>query len=463
MLNVVIVMLDTMRKDHLSCYGAKDIDTPNFDKLAEKSVRFLEAFPESLPTIPVRRALHTGIRTFPFKDYVAKKGDLSKLPGWQPIPEDQITVAEIMSHNGYRTAMISDTYHLFKPSMNFHRGFQAWQWVRGQECDFYASAKKRIVNPENYLTDKMKGWGVERILYQYLMNTFGRNQEEDYFVSKVFTKAIRWVEENYDEAPFFLVIDSFDPHEPWDPPQKYVNDQNYKGKEIILPKYGKTDYLNEEELRHMQSLYAGEVKMVDYWFGEFLQKLDKLDLMNKTIIFLVSDHGHLIGEHNLTGKIPWALYPELMDIPFIFYHPDGVAKGKEVKGYVYHHDILPTLVDLLNLKHSNPFDGLSILPLINEPSNWPRSYATSAFKDYFWFHDNEFSLIIHASGKNPMLFDLKTDPKNEVNIADRNPETAKNIWNLIISDAGGEIPIYEEQRESEAGEWYQPDLWKIEE
>ena len=80
-MDVIVVMLDSLRKDHVGCYGNDWIHTPNIDKLAKESVVFTRAFPEALPTIPVRRAMHTGMRAFPNTGYVPKKGDNVKIPG----------------------------------------------------------------------------------------------------------------------------------------------------------------------------------------------------------------------------------------------------------------------------------------------------------------------------------------------------------------------------------------------
>jgi arylsulfatase A-like enzyme len=95
--NVVLVLLDSLRADHVGCYGRVPTAegwtcrTPAIDALAAEGIRFTRASPEALPTIPVRRALHTGQRTFPFRDWVPQKGDTVRAYGWQRIPEEQVT------------------------------------------------------------------------------------------------------------------------------------------------------------------------------------------------------------------------------------------------------------------------------------------------------------------------------------------------------------------------------------
>ncbi|MFP4073600.1 MAG: sulfatase-like hydrolase/transferase, partial [Actinomycetota bacterium] len=100
-MNVIVVVLDTLRKDYVGAYGNEWVMTPTLDEIAARGTRFARVVPESLPTIPVRRALHTGMRTFPFRDVERHRGDTVGLLGWQRIPERQTTLAEMLSQSGY--------------------------------------------------------------------------------------------------------------------------------------------------------------------------------------------------------------------------------------------------------------------------------------------------------------------------------------------------------------------------
>src|SRR5215203_4576981 len=119
-----------------------------------------------------------------------------------------------------------------------------------------------------------------------------------------------------ENRPFFLMADCYDPHEPWDPPEEYVSlyDEGYKGKEPLDDNYGSDDYLTDRQLLRMRALYAAEVTMMDRWLGKFIERAHELGVMEKTLFVVVSDHGHLLGEHGYTGKLAYALYPELTDI-----------------------------------------------------------------------------------------------------------------------------------------------------
>ncbi len=143
-MNIVLVVFDSLRKDCVGCYNPPSwgkVKTPHLSTLANESYVMTRAFPESLPTLPARRALYTGQRAYPFANanFRLKGDDIGSGPGWGPIPEDQDTIAELLQKNGYRTCLISSLYHEFKPSKNFWRGFDQWDFVRGKETDPYKS------------------------------------------------------------------------------------------------------------------------------------------------------------------------------------------------------------------------------------------------------------------------------------------------------------------------------------
>ena len=118
---------------------------------------------------------------------------------------------------------------------------------------------------------------VERVA-QYVRNASLRRSEADYFAPQVFTQAVRWLEQHHAGGPFFMHLDVFDPHEPWDPPQHYVDryDPDYDGPAIINPITGDSNRYSAAELRHIRALYAGEVTMVDRWLGWLLNAVDSL-------------------------------------------------------------------------------------------------------------------------------------------------------------------------------------------
>jgi arylsulfatase A-like enzyme len=461
--NVVLVLLDSLRADHVGCYGRGPTAegwtcrTPSLDALAAEGIRFTRAFPEALPTIPVRRAVHTGTRTFPFRDWVPQKGDTVRAYGWQRIPEDHVTLAETLQAAGYRTAFISDAFHQFKPSMNFHRGFDHWQWIRGQERDpIGPTGRISETDVDARLTDDSRKTGPRALLQQYLANALERRHEEDWQAPKVFLAASRWVEENVGtDKPFFLLIDSFDPHEPWDPPRYYTDlyDPGYEGTEVITPKYGASDYLTAAELRHMRALYAGEVTMTDRWLGHFVDQLRATGVLDDTLLIVTADHGHQLGEHGLTGKISWGLHPELMDVPLIVRRPGGDGAGTTCDALAQAHDLAPTILAALGVAPVVEMQGLDALAVAAGTAP-PREYATCGFNNYVWCRDARWVYIARNDGAEAKLYDVVADPDHREDVASANPRVVAEMRRRIVADAGGEpLPVYDQQSIM-AREWY---------
>ena len=458
--NIILVLTDSLRKDYVGCYGNGWIRTPNIDRLAKESVMYTKAYPESLPTIPVRRAVYTGKRVFPFEPArrVKKGTPWIVQAGWQPLSDEDMALSEVFKAAGYRTALIGDNYHLFEPGMNFNRGFDEWIFIRGQEWDKYRSAQ--LVSDdelEKHLTPKLKGTSVERLLRRYLSNVRFRRSEEDCFAPQTFREAVRWLEENRDAERFLLVLEPFDPHEPWDPPHEFVDmyDPGYQGKEVITPLYGPPDYLSERELKHMSAHYAGEVTLVDKWFGFFLEKFYELNLDKNTVLVFTSDHGHQLEEHNLTGKVSWGLYPELMDVPLLVRHPELVGAEEKVDEYVYNHDLFATVCQLAGVEHGLKVDGINVFDYVErEFAGSGRSHVTSGFGYYVMYRDDEYWFISDREGKEAQLYDLKVDPKLQKNIARECPELVEKFYRKIVEDAGGCLPKLE-PISLEAYVWYE--------
>ncbi|MCM8821576.1 MAG: sulfatase [Candidatus Omnitrophica bacterium] len=365
-MNIIIIVSDTLRRDHLGCYGNGWISTPNIDKFSRISLTFENTYIGSFPTVPNRRDLFTGRFTFTYTD-------------WSPLTAEEVVISEILEKQGYLSMFIADTPHTTAPGYNYQRGFSAWLKIRGQEGDPITTDPVDIKLP--CAPHKLRN--PERVK-QMLRNNLLRKSEEDYFCAQTMRQACMWLEKNYREK-FFLYVDTFDPHEPWDPPHYYVDmyDRNYDGEEVIYPVYGPCDYLTKREIKHIRAHYAGEVTLVDRWVGRLFQKIEDLDLLNNTIIVFTTDHGFYHGEHHLMGKSIITekyqglapLYEEVTQIPLIMYIPK--TKSRKIKGLVQIPDITATILDLVKAKHDVRMDGKSLLPLI-EKNKKIRNFAVSA-------------------------------------------------------------------------------------
>lgn len=371
-MNVIIIVSDTLRRDFLGCYGNNWVHTENIDKFAKSAIIFDNAYAGSFPTVPNRLDLFTGKFTFTYRD-------------WAPLPQNEVVLAEVLNKAGYMTMLIADTPHILKDGYNFQRGFYGWEWIRGQENDRHNTDPIDIKFP----CDPKKLRNPYDAVVHYLRNTSWRRYESDYFVAQTMETAIRWLEKNYKQERFFLYVDTFDPHEPWDPPRWYVDmyDPGYEGEEVIYPRYGPADYLTQEELKHMRALYAGEVTLVDRWVGRLLSKIEDLGLFDNTAVIFTTDHGFYHGEHNLTGKsiileeknyhglVP--LYEEVVHIPLIVKIPNTKG-GWRCGAFVQPPDIMPTILELLRIEDPGTMHGKSFLPIIKGEIKSIRDFAVTS-------------------------------------------------------------------------------------
>jgi arylsulfatase A-like enzyme len=287
-MNVILIISDTLRRDFLGCYGNEFIHTPYLDRFAEEAIVFDRAKSGSFPTVPCRNDIMTGRWSLAYKQ-------------WSPLDSEEAVLSEILNKAGYHTACFVDVPNAFSPGYNYQRGFQAWEVIRGQEIDKWKTTSKPIHLPCD--PKKLRFGG--KWTSQYLQNVSWRQVEEDYFPARTMRTAARWIEENIGN-PFFLYVDTFDPHEPWDPPQHYLaryEPNGYEGDEVIYPRYDRWEkFMTEKELQHCRNLYAGEVSLVDRWIGFLVERVQDLGLLDDTAIMVTSDHGFYLGEHKHIGK-----------------------------------------------------------------------------------------------------------------------------------------------------------------
>ncbi|MGH3087474.1 MAG: sulfatase family protein, partial [Rubrobacteraceae bacterium] len=235
---------------------------------------------------------------------------------------------------------------------------------------------------------------------------------------------------------------------PWDPPKKYVylyDDPDYDGPDPIAPNYGEDSWIGDRELERMRALYAGDVTMTDKWLGDFLNRMDDLGFLDNTLLIVISDHGVSLAEHGFTGKVAEALWPELTDIPFLIRHPEGMGAGETSDFHASIHDIAPTILSRVDLERPEQMTGQDLTPLLegNEPEQ-ERPHFTLGYDDHSWARDDEHILVCRSDGEGARLYDAKTDPNMDDDIASENREVVRRMFDeYILADAGGEpLPLY---------------------
>ena len=453
-MNFIVIVSDTFRRDHAGCYGNRWISTPHLDAFARTAQVFENAYSASFPTVPNRRDVMTGCFTAAYT-------------GWAPLTEKETVIAQVLSNAGYATAMVTDCPHILENGFYFDRGFQSWEWIRGQESDRWKTHPRRTESP----CDPRKIRGARNLAERHRRAVAARRYESDTFVAQTMTQAGEWLEDNYRDGPFFLYVDTFDPHEPWDAPQWYVERYNpgYTGEVVDYPHYARVEgYLSPEELKHCRALYAAEVTLVDRWTGRLLQKISDLNLLDDTLVIFTTDHGFLLGEHGIIGKslisepdltyIP--LYEEISHIPLIVHVPGGSAGRR--KAVVQPQDLMPTILELAHVPVPETVNGRSFAGVIQGGPDRHRDFAVSVpfigvetalatvWKGkwagilrpgkllkggkYVDKAIDGYEKVARAAGlEGEMLFDMARDPQQQRNLADKHPAVMAELRADLLS------------------------------
>jgi len=403
MKNAIVVMFDSLQFYYLGCYGNDWIKTPNMDRLAREGVLFENCYTEGLPTVPCRRAMHTGRYTLP-------------VAGWVPLSMEDTMISDLCWGRPIDTALIFDCPMYRQPKFGYTRGFDKVYFVHGHEMDheFYAKDPLYHYDPKDFISDVAVKGASEKLgaavlesqyheISSYLRQMQYWHSEEDRYVAVTMKKAVEYLEQVDRNKQFYLWIDSFDPHEPWNPPSVYMDfpcpyDVEYEGKDDFMPIMGDVDGIyTERELHHIRMLYAELVTVCDTWLGYLTQAMRRLGLEKDTLIMMVSDHGEPMGHgkhgHGIMRKIrPWP-YEELAHTPMIMRGP-GLPAGKRVAGFVSSVDVAPTICEWLGIGAHPKMQGKNLLPLALGEVDKVRDFAIAGYYNAGWaIYTEEWSYI----------------------------------------------------------------------
>ncbi|MBN2245020.1 MAG: sulfatase [Candidatus Aminicenantes bacterium] len=325
-LNIILVSIDTLRPDHLGCYGYEKATSPTIDRLAKEGVCFKSAFSSTTWTLPAHLAMLTSL-----PDLVHGVVSEAFL-----LDEKRITLAEMLKKEGYKTYGVF-TGPFLLPRWGFNQGF-----------DKYIDAT---------LYDKALE-GAE------MLNAAERGRTTPGAMEEV--KTILETNKNH---PFFLFLHLFDVHPDFDPPPPYdtLFDPDYSGdisgKDIMNnPKVNKD--IPARDLEHLQALYDGEIRFVDeQGITRLIELLSDNKLLDNTLLVITSDHGEEFFEHGVFGHRQ-NLFDTTLRIPLIFWCPQLFAGGRIVDQQVRIIDIMPTILDLVGAPQSPEGLGKSLVSLI---------------------------------------------------------------------------------------------------
>ncbi len=410
----------------LGCYGSTLIETPHIDRIAKEGMRFENSFCTNALCAPSRATLLTGT-------YSNVNGQLSNFdtgPDGRPsFAASQETMAKVFQRNGYQTGMVGK-WHL--PANPGETGFDYFVFKRGAGGPYY--------NPNGYLRNTSLGSTVIH--------------EESYpgYMTDNFTDfAIEGMKQF--KQPFFMMMQFFNDHRPFDPPHKY--EHLYDDKRIPEPGTFYDDYsmraapakearmriaympdfnppadLTERQRQQwnyqkFMGHFLGVLRSQDDNVGRLLKYLDESGLAENTIVIYTADHGFFMGDHGWFDKR--FMYEQAIRVPWMIRYPGHIKPGSVSTDWVVNIDNAPTALDLAGLPIPESMQGRSLRPLFegNVPSDWQKSF----YYHYYEFYDSEhwvlphygirtdrYKLISYYTVNEWELFDLEKDPDEMENL-----------------------------------------------
>ncbi|MFH1681988.1 MAG: sulfatase [Candidatus Eisenbacteria bacterium] len=405
----LFITIDTLRADHLGCYGYVRDTSPNIDALARSAVRFTHGIVQWPKTTPSFASIMTGI-------YANQTGVLRFCR--QGIHKRFFLMAEVLKENRYRTAAIVTNGNV-SSEFGFAQGF-----------DYYREVYKN--NPGSF---------VER--------------QRAVIVAD---RAVEWLRKNGKKSDFFLWLHFVDPHTPYTPPPAYhemfVGDAHYNAEQQSVLHTGKEDMHGIPEGTHLEeetaigyyiAEYDAEIRYTDDQIGRVLGTLDSLGLSEQTLIVLTSDHGESLGDHDYFfehGRLP---YDACSRVPLIVRAPGVSSEGLVVDRPVELINIVPTVLDLLDAPTPEDVQGVSMASVLQGgegalpaaaftesgyAEDYQRSVRTDRWKLIYVPTDGDRSLM---RGTPFELYDFRADPDELRNRIHQEPARAESLKDLLFA------------------------------
>lgn len=339
-MRAIMIMYDSLRRDLLSCYNESIVPMPNFERLAKHTVTFDNSYVCSLPCMPARRELHTGRPNFLHRS-------------WGPLEPFDDSMPELLKKAGIHTHLATDHYHYVQDGgATYHNRFSTWECFRGQETDTWigncapreTEYSPQLLSPQSQpeplrTIRKSGGW-------QNMDNRTVCRTEADYPQTHTFDNGIDFIKRNAEYDNWFVQIETFDPHEPFDSPDNYLSrwfdpDNEY---EKDWPPYAPAKE-DEETIDKIRRKYYALAEFCDRSLGRVLDLMDEYDLWKDTMLIVNTDHGFILGEHDWWGKTSMPEYNEVAHTPLFLWDPRCKTSGEHRKALVQTIDIAPTLLD----------------------------------------------------------------------------------------------------------------------
>jgi len=396
--NVVLISLDTLRADHMGCYGYHRDTSPKIDAFAEGAFLFEYAIAPSSWTLPSHASVFTGL-------HPSVHGAVLH-PWGSPIRETEKTLAELAREDGYVTAAYTEGAYVGSP-FGFAQGFELYS----------------------------DGAAI---------STLGSAEE-------TFAHALEWLRA-YRKLPFFLFVHTYQTHAPYAPPDRFAAmfDRGYTGSigNSFMPSESGVQNLSDADKRHAEALYDGEIAYTDEVVAGFLNRLRQMGLLDTTAVIIFSDHGEEFWEH---GGVQHGvtLYEEQLRVPLIIRLAGETPPAGRVPRQVSLTDLYATVAEIIGVAHDDIPDCTSLLPLMagsNERKRYDRKTVVSevCHRDTCWDHmvakwrrrsvrtDGEKYIVSEKDGAEE-LYDLRADPREDNNTGSNSPSRLQQYREMLDS------------------------------
>ena len=336
-MRLIFVLFDSLIRQTLGPYGGRSVPTPNFDRLAARSVTFDTHYVGSMPCMPARRELHTGRYNFLHRS-------------WSPLEPFDDSMPEILREKGITSHLFSDHYHYWEEGgASYHTKYSTWECYRGQEGEPWKADMTAApdLHPES-LNNQVRGSG--NVVHQDWINRHYIRKESDFPQAQTFAGGLQFLETNHQSDNWFLHIETFDPHEPYFSPRRFqeLYRQNLKGPHFDWPPYRKVQE-SDEAVRHCRAQNAALHTMCDEYLGQVIDAMDRHDLWKDTLLIVNTDHGFLLGEHGWWAKCAQPFYNEVAHMPLFVWDPRCGKAGERRQSLVQTIDLAPTILDYFGI------------------------------------------------------------------------------------------------------------------
>ncbi|WP_454855269.1 sulfatase [Rhizobium binxianense] len=357
-MRLIFVLFDTLNRHMLQPYGG-DIETPNFQRLADRTVTFDRHYVGSMPCIPARRDIMTGRVSFFHRS-------------WGPMEPWELSFCAGLREKGIHSHLITDHYHYFREGgSHYHTRFDSWDLVRGQESDpWKAIVDKPLDRWAERYDPRHYGGPKARMRMRHQSNREFIKGEEDYNTPRCFASAFEFLDTNRAADNWMLQLEMFDPHEPFFAPDRFrrEDDSTWTGRILDWPYYSR-DIYTEAEAREIRANYRALVRMCDEYLGRLLDYMDRHDMWKDTALMVGTDHGFMLGEQEWWGKNIMPYYDEMMHTPLFLHHPElPNLAGTRCSALTQTPDMMPTIIEIFGCKPQPEVTATSLLETIRSPA-----------------------------------------------------------------------------------------------